>query len=66
MPLNWKGSSFEGGIATSGSKIGSRDTMVFTARVVLRRAPDMIICGVGSPTATRPFADCIAERRLTC
>ena len=45
MPLNWKGSSFEGGIATSGSKIGSRDTMVFTARVVLRRAPDMIICG---------------------
>jgi hypothetical protein len=44
MPLNWKGSSFEGGIATSGSKIGDRDTMVLTARVILRRAPDMVVC----------------------
>ena len=44
MPLNWKGSSFEGGIATSGNKIGDRDTMAFTARVVLRRAPDMVVC----------------------
>ena len=44
MPLNWKGSSFEGGIATSGSKIGDRDSMTFTARVILRRAPDMVVC----------------------
>lgn len=44
MPLNWKGSSFEGGIATSGSKIGDRDTMTLTARVILRRAPDMVVC----------------------
>ena len=45
MPLDWKGSSFEGGIATSGSKIGDRDTMVLTAHVILRRAPDMVVCG---------------------
>jgi len=44
MPLDWKGSGFEGGIATSGSKIGEGDTMVLTARVVLRRAPDMVVC----------------------
>jgi hypothetical protein len=44
MPLDWKGSRFEGGIATSGSKIGEGDTMVLTARVVLRRAPDMVVC----------------------
>ena len=44
MPLNWNSSRFEGGIATSGSKIGDRDNMVFTARVVLRRAPDMVVC----------------------
>ena len=44
MPLNWKGSSFEGGIATSGNKIGDHDTMAFTARIVLRRAPDMVVC----------------------
>jgi hypothetical protein len=44
MPLDWKGSSFEGGIATSGSKIGDRETMTLTARVILRRAPDMVVC----------------------
>jgi hypothetical protein len=44
MPLDWKGSRFDGAIATSGSKIGDRDTMVFTARVILRRAPDMVVC----------------------
>jgi hypothetical protein len=44
MPLDWKGSSFEGGIATSGSKIGDRETMTLTARVTLRRAPDMVVC----------------------
>jgi hypothetical protein len=44
MPLNWNGSSFDGGIATSGSKIGGHDSMAFTARVVLRRAPDMVVC----------------------
>ena len=44
MPLNWKGSSFEGSVATSGNKIGNRDTMTFVARVILRRAPDMVVC----------------------
>jgi len=44
MPLNWKGFGFDGGIATSGSKIGGRDTMTLTARVILRRAPDMVVC----------------------
>lgn len=44
MPLNWKGSSFEGGIATSGSKLDDRDTMALAARVILRRAPDMVVC----------------------
>jgi hypothetical protein len=51
MPLNFRGMTFEGGIATSGSKIGDRDTMVLTARVILRRAPDMVVCE--GPGATR-------------
>jgi hypothetical protein len=44
MPLNWNGSRFEGGVATSGSKIGNRETMTLAAHVILRRAPDVVVC----------------------
>ena len=44
MPLDWTGSGFVGGIATNGAKTGDAETMAFSAKVRLLRAPDMVVC----------------------
>jgi hypothetical protein len=44
MPLDWTGSEFVGGIGTNGTTTGDAETMAFTAKVRLRRAPDMVVC----------------------
>ena len=58
MPLNWRDGRLEGGINTSGSKSGGSENAVLTAKVILHRAPDMIICNGASSRACRdPFPD---------
>ena len=49
MPLNWRDGRLEGGINTSGSKSGGTEDAVLAAKVILHRAPEMIICDAGSP-----------------
>jgi hypothetical protein len=44
MPLDWTGSEFVGAIGTNGTKTGDAETMAFTAKVQLHRAPDMVVC----------------------
>jgi hypothetical protein len=44
MPLDWTGGAFVGAIATSGTKTGDAGTAVFTAKIRLQRAPDMVVC----------------------
>jgi hypothetical protein len=51
LPLNWKNNRFEGGVATSGTKMGGAKSMVLSAgRLVLERAPEIIICN-GAPSS---------------
>jgi hypothetical protein len=49
MPLNWRDGRLEGGINTSGAKSGGTERAVLTAKVMLHRAPEMIICDAASP-----------------
>jgi hypothetical protein len=44
MPLDWHDGGFEGGINTSGWKVGDAENMVFATRIVLHRAPDLVVC----------------------
>lgn len=44
MPLDWTGGGFVGAIATNGTKTGGAETMAFSAKIRLRRAPDMVVC----------------------
>ena len=44
LPLDWRDGRFEGSVNTSGSKVGGPDRMALTAKLVLHRAPDLIIC----------------------
>ena len=45
IPLNWTSGHFEGGVNTSGSKIGDAQSMILAAgKLVLHRVPDLIIC----------------------
>lgn len=44
MPLDWTGGGFAGAITTNGAKTGDAETMAFSAKVRLRRAPDMVVC----------------------
>jgi len=44
MPLDWTGTEFTGSIATNGTKTGDAETMAFSAKIRLHRAPDMVVC----------------------
>ena len=47
LPLNWREGHFEGGVSTSGSKVGSAEHMALAAKLTLHRVPDMLICTSG-------------------
>lgn len=54
MPLNWIEGRFEGGVSTSGTKLGDAKSMVLAAeKLVLHRVPDMIVCPAEMRQRTR-------------
>jgi len=44
IPFNWRDGRLVGSVNSSGDKIGNAASKVFTAKFVLLRAPELIIC----------------------